>query len=159
MTTYDLLEYNGIDYQSNGLNGTDPFGNIAPSQPSFALYGGLSTSAQTPTTITTTTKCFQLQSFFAACSIEPYSDAFAIRTPCDITLSGYDVNGEFLGNETFAFEPKGLHKAVFPQFKVEHLGKAKYIEFSTVATAGPLVTTVMDNLVYVAYNSSSACTS
>lgn len=156
MASFNLLNYTNINYKSSFFGNASLAGDIPPSEPNFAAFGGLNTP-HSPHSITSLTTCFELKSLFAACAAStPLSD-FGVPAACKITLSGYDSAGTFAGNQTFDFEPTGLLTSQYYFFDVTQIGKVKTIEFTTTDAAEGIITTVLDNLTYVLHEGKQDC--
>ena len=153
LNIYNLLKFTGIDLKT--YYGGDLVGNIPPSKPNFAAYGGLNPTGN-QNTVSSLTTCFQLESLYASCGVAP-PIGVAIPTACNITLFGYDSDCNYLANQTLVFEPTGPVVSRFGLFNVTQIGKVKTIQFTTTAAVEGLVATAIDNLSYVLYNGTKSC--
>lgn len=156
--------YNGINYDAFNLAQVSATsGYVAKSPPNaagVALTGSLSNGDLTLSPVATAsiagtnTKFFDLIQFYFACAFPTAESDAGVATGCDISVTGYNTEGQMVGDASFNYAPASLEGAsmALAQLPSTFVGLVNVtfgIADASIATA--LTALALDNIEHVNY--------
>ncbi|KAF7194838.1 hypothetical protein HII31_03859 [Pseudocercospora fuligena] len=156
--------YNNLDYGTASLVIFEnaPVPAITPKSPNNTatigiggtLLGGLSALSLNLTPQSTikpagTTKSFDLDSLYIGCALNTMVSVAGVRTPCGVTVTGKDINGDDLPSQSLEWGPDELLGSSMQYWELSGIVEAKEVTIKiTSSIAQPLTVVFMDNVKY-----------
>ncbi|KAK3080523.1 hypothetical protein LTS18_000557 [Coniosporium uncinatum] len=150
---YKKLDYSGFVLGTLGAAGITAAGIVPQSSPNVALFAANTMVLYgTPTLSTsgTSSKAFDLNSFYFGCVVASEETAASLPAACTINIKGYNLSGKQVQSQSFSFQPNGLVQSQMVKAKVNNWKALSRVEFAIQGTvASTTLAALFDNFNYV----------
>lgn len=94
---------------------------------------------------------FDLYSFFFGCALDTQNTVVDAAQACTVTVTGLNVSGEQVAEQSFSFEPTGVAAQMVEAVLGVGFRGLQSALFNTTSADGVLISTVVDTVNYTVY--------